>query len=175
ILYFAAWLPRFAAVPPYRAAVAYIETSEELRRVVGGDPVVGRFPPGREEVGRRLRAIRPPGPGAERVGDGAARPRPGRPRLARRRRGLPGRGRRRRGLDGGPSRRGPAGGGCPEARRGTRPFGARLRALPARPPSGGAGGVRPGRRTGPGEQGDAEPARLGAPRPRRFPPRRGRC
>src|SRR5690606_4339055 len=41
--------------------------------------------------------------------------------------------------------------------------------------SGGAGGVRPGRRTGPGEQGDAEPARLGAPRPRRFPPRRGRC
>lgn len=46
ILYFAAWLPRFAAVPPYRAAVAYIETSEELRRVVGGDPVVGRFPRG---------------------------------------------------------------------------------------------------------------------------------
>lgn len=45
-LYFAAWLPRFAATPPFRAAVAYVEESEELRRVVGGDPVVGWFPQG---------------------------------------------------------------------------------------------------------------------------------
>lgn len=46
VLYFAAWLSRFAAAPPYRAAVAYIEKSAELRRVVGGDPVVGWFPRG---------------------------------------------------------------------------------------------------------------------------------